>query len=147
MTRRGSLLCVYTYTSNLKCGHAVTVHSTSCVLGWLQVRRFCFLCSSFAGNLFSDVVRHIGSVHSHDLDFNIICGLDGCKRSYKKFGSYKVHLYRHHYDKLLPTKTPENVQEEVVTTPDPSILLGKPAVKTTLFYLYCSLTYWDQDKK
>ena len=91
----------------------------------------CFLCSYFAGNSFSDVVRHIGSVHSHDPDFNITCGLDGCRKNYKKFGSYKVHLYRHHYDKLLPTKIPENIHKEDITTSDLSISQGELKLSST----------------
>lgn len=56
----------------------------------------CFLCASFAGGSFSDVVRHIGYVHSFDPNFTVTCGLHGCKRQYKSFGAYRVHLYKAH---------------------------------------------------
>ena len=56
----------------------------------------CFLCGSFAGGSFSDVVRHIGYVHAFDPNFTVTCGLHGCKRQYKTFGAYRVHLYKAH---------------------------------------------------
>ena len=74
----------------------------------------CYLCSSFA-DAFTDVVRHIGNVHSHDPDFQVTCELDGCRRQYSKFGSYKVHLYHHHNHKMKFEKTPSPVPEETVS--------------------------------
>lgn len=56
----------------------------------------CFLCASFAGGSFRDVVRHIGYVHSFEPNFTVTCGLHGCKRQYKNFSAYRVHLYKAH---------------------------------------------------
>ena len=56
----------------------------------------CFICHSTAGNTFSDIVRHIGYVHAHDPNFNVVCGIEGCTRSYINFMSYRRHLYREH---------------------------------------------------
>ena len=67
----------------------------------------CFLCSSFAANSFLDVVRHIGAIHSHDADFQVVCGLDGCNRQYRNFGSYRVHLYREHHRIMQRSGDPE----------------------------------------
>ena len=82
----------------------------------------CFLCSSFAGSSFTDVIRHIGAIHSCDSDFQITCGLDGCSKQYRNFGSYKVHLYRSHRDILKGFKTPQwsllGADEEVSTNTD-----------------------------
>ena len=41
-------------------------------------------------------MRHIGYVHAHDPNFNVVCGIEGCSRSYGNFLSYKRHLYREH---------------------------------------------------
>ena len=54
------------------------------------------LCTSFCGQKFKGVVRHIGSVHAHHLNFCIWCGIDGCHRTYKKLISYKMHIYEKH---------------------------------------------------
>lgn len=67
----------------------------------------CFLCSSFAGNSFPDIVRHIGAVHSHDADFQVTCGLDACQKQYHNFGSYRVHLYRDHHDIMKGWRLPD----------------------------------------
>ena len=56
----------------------------------------CFVCHSAAGNTFADVVRHIGYVHAHDPNFHVVCGIEGCTRTYRNFLSYKRHLYREH---------------------------------------------------
>ena len=56
----------------------------------------CFICHSAAGNTFSDIVRHIGYVHAHDPNLNVMCGIEGCTRSYINFMSYRRRLYREH---------------------------------------------------
>ena len=65
----------------------------------------CFLCSSFAASSFSDVVRHIGFIHSHEPNFTVVCGINGCVRSYHQFSSYKKHLYRNDPEVLRTTGT------------------------------------------
>ena len=59
-------------------------------------RWICPLCTSFASRNLKGVVRHIGRTHSHDPNFHICCGLDGCHQTYKKFVSYKKHVYQRH---------------------------------------------------
>ena len=66
-----------------------TLASTDCSI--------CPLCRSFASKNLKGIVRHIGRVHSHDANFHICCGLDGCHRTYKKFVSYKKHMYQRHF--------------------------------------------------
>ena len=56
----------------------------------------CFICHSAAGNTFSDIVRPIGYVNSHNPNFNVVCSIEGCTRSYSNFMSYRRHLYREH---------------------------------------------------
>ena len=42
------------------------------------------------------ILRHVGLVHAHDPHFHVVCGMEGCCRSYSNFLSYKKHLYRKH---------------------------------------------------
>ena len=42
------------------------------------------------------VLRHIGSVHSHEADFKLTCGIDGCPRTYSNFRSFQKHIRRVH---------------------------------------------------
>lgn len=60
----------------------------------------CPLCNFFATHSVKGVIRHIGSVHSHEANFSITCGLQSCPRSYVNFHSYKRHVYKKHRDIL-----------------------------------------------
>ena len=62
----------------------------------------CWLCHKFASNSFKAVIRHIRAVHSFDPSFEIVCGINGCPRTYTKFNSYKKHLTRKHLDVYDP---------------------------------------------
>ncbi len=46
------------------------------------------------------VVRHVGAVHAHEAGFSVCCGVLGCPRTYRKFHSYRKHLYVHHREEL-----------------------------------------------
>ena len=65
----------------------------------LAHRGNCPLCTLFAAKNLKGVVRHVGSIHAHDSNFGICCGLDGCHRTYKRFVSYKKHIYEKHLKK------------------------------------------------
>ena len=58
----------------------------------------CPLCDSFAAPSLKRVVRHIGIVHAHEAGFHVTCGVDGCTKTYRKFVSYKKHMYVKHRD-------------------------------------------------
>lgn len=60
----------------------------------------CPLCYSFAAVTMKGVTRHIGAVHSHEANFHVTCGIEGCPRTYSNFHSYKKHLYKKHRDIL-----------------------------------------------
>ena len=64
----------------------------------LTARYHCPVCPSCASDNFLPVLRHIGAVHSFDARFSITCGINGCQATYKKFASYKTHIYRKHRD-------------------------------------------------
>ncbi len=60
-------------------------------------RWHCPLCTCFASVKLKGVVKHVGRVHGNDANFHINCGINGCARSYKKFQSYKKHMYKCHF--------------------------------------------------
>lgn len=87
----------------------------------------CPLCSWFGAPTMKHVLRHIGAVHAHDASFHVCCGIAGCPRTYKKFHSYRQHLYRHHRDAIdgITSSTPahnsfedDNYSDSKVTSPD-----------------------------
>ena len=53
------------------------------------------------------LLSHIGLIHQHESNFFITCNIHQCSRSYAKFESYRVHLYRHHRP-LLDVQHGEN---------------------------------------
>ena len=57
---------------------------------------YCWICYNFAGRTLKGVLRHMRSVHSHESNFHLVCGINSCPRTYTKFPSFKKHLYRHH---------------------------------------------------
>ena len=82
--------------NNYELATRTPIGSTVTMSSERRTRVNCFICHSAAGNAFADVVRHIGYVHAHDPNFNVVCGIEGCPRSYHNFLSYKRHLYRDH---------------------------------------------------
>ena len=85
----------------------------------------CFLCQSFKGTTFAAVVRHIGSVHAHEPEFSISCGIKDCPRRstrpYNNFASYKKHLYQHHPDVLNHTIHPVVADSNGAQDGDPEL--------------------------
>lgn len=57
----------------------------------------CHVCSSGLINL-SLLFNHWWRVHGQDPNFNIVCGLGGCGRTYQNFFGYRSHLQRHDND-------------------------------------------------
>ena len=60
----------------------------------------CPLCHFFAARALKGVLRHIGAVHAHEANFQVICGVQGCPRSYSNYHSYKKYMYQKHRDVL-----------------------------------------------
>ena len=48
----------------------------------------------------SALLRHIGTVHSYQAGFRVVCGIDGCPRTYDNYSSFCKHLRRKHMDSL-----------------------------------------------
>ncbi len=64
----------------------------------------CPICSWFGGLSLRAVLRHVGRVHSHNANFHVCCGIDGCPRTFHKFVSYRQHLYRNHRYAFINTQ-------------------------------------------
>lgn len=45
-----------------------------------------------------NILSHIRTVHSHDPQFLVTCGLEGCTTTFKTFSSLYSHVYRKHSD-------------------------------------------------
>ncbi|XP_075741514.1 uncharacterized protein LOC142791002 [Rhipicephalus microplus] len=49
----------------------------------------------FSSAKFCKVIWHIRD-HRHDTDFSVMCGVQGCAKTYHEFESYRRHIYRCH---------------------------------------------------
>ena len=56
----------------------------------------CPTCS-FNASTVKLVLSHLRSVHSSDPRFHVMCGIDGCARTYRKYSGLHSHLYRCHW--------------------------------------------------
>ena len=54
----------------------------------------CSLCKKFASTKYLQLINHIGSIHHCEQSREIVCGLDGCP---KTFHSDQSHSLRQHY--------------------------------------------------
>ena len=48
---------------------------------------------------------HIGSVHSYEPNFKVVCGIEVCPRTYENFRSFKKHIHRIHANTLPANET------------------------------------------
>ena len=72
----------------------------------------CPLCETFAAPHLKGVIRHVGLVHSHEANFRVTCGIEGCTRAYRNFSSYKKHMYVKHRDVLCVPARVQNPHVE-----------------------------------
>jgi hypothetical protein len=90
----------------------------------MDTNRFtCSICYHFAASDMTAVLRHIGSIHAHQAGFRVVCGIGGCPRSYRNYGSFRKHLYRKHSE---PPDTPASTDANF--TPDVSSEFPNPVV-------------------
>lgn len=76
------------------------------------MRFTCTICHRFASPKLQRVMRHIGSVHSHEPYFKVTCGIGECPRTYVNFRSFQKHIRRVHVAVLN--------ENEVSSSSDPS---------------------------
>ena len=54
----------------------------------------------------SEWVSHLRLVHCNDSDFKIVCGINGCAKTYQKCSSFLSHVYRSHRESIIQAKNP-----------------------------------------
>ena len=65
-----------------------------------HLRSVCWICYRAAAPTLKGILRHMASVHAHDPRFHVVCGVEGCSRTYCNFYSFKRHMYRKHRGNL-----------------------------------------------
>ena len=61
----------------------------------------CSLCDHFSATSIGGVLRHVGAVHVHEPHFHLVCGINGCPRTYQNYNSFRKHLRRRHAKYLV----------------------------------------------
>lgn len=56
----------------------------------------CSICLEFVATSIELLIRHVGRVHRNEPNFHVVCGIDGCSRTYKRYLSLRNHLIRKH---------------------------------------------------
>lgn len=58
----------------------------------------CKLCSAASHLKFNikGYIQHVRLFHAHKADFRIVCGINGCLRSFTNFGTFINHVYSVH---------------------------------------------------
>ena len=56
----------------------------------------CSMCVGYLTVSLTELLDHLRRSHSNDPNFHVICGLDGCPRTYKRVVSFRNHLIRIH---------------------------------------------------
>lgn len=59
----------------------------------------CKLCSAASHLKFNikGYVQHVQLFHAHQANFKIVCGINGCQRTYSNFGTFSNHVYAMHH--------------------------------------------------
>ena len=58
-------------------------------------RNKCQMCS-FVGQTASILLKHVLRTHQNDPLFKIACKYDHCQATFRKWGSFRQHVYRKH---------------------------------------------------
>ena len=53
-----------------------------------------------------------GAVHSHDANFNVMCGINGCTRTYRNYHSFRKHLRRCHCNVSIEDSEDPNTRDD-----------------------------------
>lgn len=56
----------------------------------------CNVCREFVAESIHLLLTHIGRIHRNEPTFHVVCGLNGCAKTYKNFWSFRNHLIRKH---------------------------------------------------
>lgn len=78
----------------------------------------CIMCTGYVTLSLRELLDHTRRSHSNDPSFHVLCGLDGCPRTYKKFLSFRNHIIRKHSLMLDENKTRlENNEDDIFDEP------------------------------
>ena len=56
----------------------------------------CNLCVRFVSETLSLLVNYLGRVHKNDPGFHVLCGIEGCAKTFTKFYSLRNHYTKKH---------------------------------------------------
>ena len=56
----------------------------------------CSICLEFVAVSIPLLLKHLGRVHQNEPNFHVVCGIDGCAKTYRVFKSLKAHLSKKH---------------------------------------------------
>ena len=79
------------------------------VYGLVMVCYRCSICLEFVSVSIQTLVKHIGRIHRSEPNFHVVCGIEGCSKTFKKFLSFNNHLIRKH--KIVAKNNVDNVNE------------------------------------
>ena len=78
-------------------------HSIACSFDVREMSNYnCPLCLEFTGLRFHQLLSHTRLVHSSRPGFQIVCGINGCPRSFTLKKMYRNHLYGDHMINFKP---------------------------------------------
>ena len=80
----------------------------------------CSLCTELTAVKFAsigDYIKHLRLFHAHRPDFKVVCGINGCIRSYSNLGSFKNHISFMHSTEC-EHRALEICADQVITTDD-----------------------------
>lgn len=58
----------------------------------------CNLCVGFLAVSLRLLLNHLGRNHRNDPNFHLLCGINGCARTYRSFYSFRNHVVNKHAD-------------------------------------------------
>lgn len=82
----------------------------------------CPLCDTPPFSTLRKLLRHIRLTHADSEAFNVQCTLQGCRRTFRSFNAYRIHIYRRHQSSQpLALDVPSApVQDGEYIEPDPT---------------------------
>ena len=72
----------------------------------------CNLCVHFVALTLALFLNHLVRYHTSDPNFHVLCGINGCSKTYRNCISFKNHIKRKHADLLLAEKNGEAAEQE-----------------------------------
>ena len=63
-------------------------------------------------------VSHLRLVHAKDPNFNLMCGVGGCREVFRAFSAFNSHIYRHHREAIgIDSATEQHLESSTSTVP------------------------------